>query len=60
MFFIKANGLYWDGNTFQSDYRKGIVYYSLAGAVNGLKAAKRKDKSAETEMLTRKQMQECL
>jgi hypothetical protein len=44
MLFLKSgNDLYWDGDKFQSDHRKGIVFAAMMGAGNDLRKAKKID-----------------
>ncbi len=54
MLFLKLDDLYWDGEDFQSDFRKAIVYGSVMAASKDLGRngkAKRRRKELDGESL---------
>jgi hypothetical protein len=56
MLFLKSgDDLYWDGKKFQPDYRKGILFGSMAGASKDLRRAAKIDDDCKLEAMNEEQ-----
>jgi hypothetical protein len=56
MLFLKSGtDLYWDGRKFQPDYRKAVLFGSLAGAAKDLRRAAKIDADCTLEAMTEAQ-----